>query len=293
MSYMLDLLGTQINNILNGVHSVAGLVFRAGEQSYRPATASDIVTALLNGQLTETEKQQMRDLLGVSTNGLMILGHVSSSSQLPTTENRRGDAYSVGTSTPYNLYFWDGSAWFNNGPISTTVNWGNIAGTLSGQTDLASALNNKQDKLNLTGLLRGNGTSGVTGSSVGTSDIASGAVTSTKIASGAVAAANIQDGAVSFVFSPDALLATDWTSSTEAGGGVIQEVEAELLTASDNKFFVDLDASNYSTDLAVINARKAYGKIVDVECPRDGVLRVHALEQLAVDLSLKILVVRK
>ena len=55
------------------------------------------------------------------------------------------------------IYRWSGSAYIEISPTVGTT-WGGISGTLSNQTDLQTALNNKQNTLNGTGYLKMSGT---------------------------------------------------------------------------------------------------------------------------------------
>jgi len=290
----LDLLNTQINNILNGIHSVAGVMFRVSESSYRAANASDIASALLNGTLTEAQKKSLRDALGISRTGFRPRGHVNSTSSLPTTGNQLDDCYSVGSSTPYSIYVWDGSTWINMGQMSTSVIWGNVSGTLSNQTDLSNALANKQDKLNLTGILKGNGTSGVGTTTIGENDIQNGAIKAAKIDSNAVTAEKIQSGAVS-IKTTATLSASGWSALAESGAGYIQTVSAANLLSSDTEFFCDVDVTTVSpsTDAQRVKIRKAWGKVYDVLCNTNGQLTVKIQEMPTVDMAVSIIIVRK
>lgn len=54
---------------------------------------------------------------------------------------------------------YDGSKWINSSPSTSTINWGDIGGALSNQTDLNNALSGKQTQLNGTGFVKANGTS--------------------------------------------------------------------------------------------------------------------------------------
>lgn len=292
MSFLADLLNNQINNILNGIHSVSGLVFRAGETSYRAANASDIVTALLNGTITDQQKKQLRDLIGVSATGFMPKAHVNSTGSLPASGNQIGDCYSVGSSSPYSIYVWNGSSWVDFGAMSVSVTWGNVSGTLSNQTDLNSALNNKQNKITLTGILRGNGQSAISTTNIQTSDIENGAITSGKVASNAITDAKIVAGAVSATATAT-LLSTGWGASAESGGGFIQTVTCTGLLTTDTKFFVDLNTGSISGDANIIAARKAWSGCADVECAVNNQITVHMSTEPRVNIPIKVYIIRK
>ena len=73
-------------------------------------------------ELSESQKAQARENIGAVPFGsnLKILGHYDTVTELQASaEQNVGDAYSVGTSTPYNLYIFDGlrSEWLNYGQI--------------------------------------------------------------------------------------------------------------------------------------------------------------------------------
>ncbi len=72
--------------------------------------------------LTESEKAQARENIDAVPFGsnLKILGHFDTATQLEESAPRNvGDAYSVGTTTPYNLYIYDGLSedWKDYGQI--------------------------------------------------------------------------------------------------------------------------------------------------------------------------------
>lgn len=75
--------------------------------------------------LTEAQKAQARDNIGAVPFGsfLKILGHFDTVAELQATAPQNvGDAYSVGATTPYNLYIYDGlrEEWKDYGQIRTT-----------------------------------------------------------------------------------------------------------------------------------------------------------------------------
>lgn len=72
--------------------------------------------------LSETQKAQARENIGAVPFGssLKILGHFDTLAELQTSAPQKvGDAYSVGTATPYNLYIFDGlrNEWKDYGQI--------------------------------------------------------------------------------------------------------------------------------------------------------------------------------
>lgn len=75
--------------------------------------------------LTEAQKAQARENIGAVPFGsfLKILGHFDTVAELQASAPQNvGDAYSVGTTTPYNLYIYDGlrEEWRDYGQIRTT-----------------------------------------------------------------------------------------------------------------------------------------------------------------------------
>ena len=75
--------------------------------------------------LTEAQKAQARENIGAVPFGsfLKILGHFDTVAELQATAPQNvGDAYSVGATTPYNLYIYDGlrEEWKDYGQIRTT-----------------------------------------------------------------------------------------------------------------------------------------------------------------------------
>ena len=75
--------------------------------------------------LSESQKAQARENIGAVPFGsiLKILGHFDTVAELQASAPQNvGDAYSVGTTTPYNLYIYDGlrEEWRDYGQIRTT-----------------------------------------------------------------------------------------------------------------------------------------------------------------------------
>ena len=73
-------------------------------------------------ELTDTQKAQARENIGAVSFGsnLKILGHFDTVTELQESAPQNvGDAYSVGTATPYNLYIFDGlrNEWLDYGQI--------------------------------------------------------------------------------------------------------------------------------------------------------------------------------
>lgn len=98
--YQLDKEANQINSIING------------------AVVANAATAL-----SEAEKAQARENIGASAigTGIRILSHFDTLQELEQTitNPKPGDVYSVGTTFPYNMYFWDSldSLWVNYGAV--------------------------------------------------------------------------------------------------------------------------------------------------------------------------------
>lgn len=101
--YQLSMTGAQVKKVLEGA------VVANGKQD-----------------LTEEEKAQARINIGATAagNGIRILARFSTLSDLKSTITNpiAGDAYSVGTAAPYNLYIYDGyyKLWKDYGPIRAT-----------------------------------------------------------------------------------------------------------------------------------------------------------------------------
>lgn len=101
--YQLSMTGAQVKTVLEGA------VVANGKQD-----------------LTEDEKAQARMNIGATAagNGIRILARFSTLSDLKSTITNpsAGDAYSVGTAAPYNLYIYDGyyKSWKDYGPIRAT-----------------------------------------------------------------------------------------------------------------------------------------------------------------------------
>ena len=101
--YQLSMTGSQVKKVLEGA------VVANGEQN-----------------LTEEAKAQARKNIGATAtgNGIKILARFTSLTALKNaiTSPNPGDAYSVGSAAPYNLYIYDGyyKTWKNYGPIRAT-----------------------------------------------------------------------------------------------------------------------------------------------------------------------------
>ena len=76
--------------------------------------------AVIHGY-TGSEEEWLASLKGDAGDGLLILAHFDSVEELAAgvTDPRPGDAYSVGTELPYDVYIWDGlkAEWKNNGEL--------------------------------------------------------------------------------------------------------------------------------------------------------------------------------
>ena len=76
--------------------------------------------AVIHGY-TGSEEEWLASLKGDAGDGLLILAHFDNVEELAAgvTDPRPGDAYSVGTELPYDVYIWDGlkAEWKNNGEL--------------------------------------------------------------------------------------------------------------------------------------------------------------------------------
>lgn len=129
--------------------------------------------------LTTSQKAAARANIGAgeSNSTFKILGYFDTLQDLQEWLQilpEPGDAYGIGTSSPYDIYVWDGahSTWVNNGPIvlsdaliddediSTEHTWSS--------TKINTELSGKQDKITASGILKGNGSGGVSAAVAGT-----------------------------------------------------------------------------------------------------------------------------
>lgn len=141
--------------------------------------------------LTTTQKRIARQNIGAgeADSTFKILGFFDTYQDLvdyfETQIPEAGDAYCVGTASPYDVYIYDGvhNEWVNNGPIeysdaliddgdiSTTSTWSSNKinaeiGAVS--TAISTGLASKQDKITASGILKGDGNGGVSAAVAGT-----------------------------------------------------------------------------------------------------------------------------
>lgn len=129
--------------------------------------------------LTTSEKARARANIGAgeSNSTFKILGYFPTLADLQEWLQilpEPGDAYGIGTASPYDIYVWDGAhnTWVNNGPIvlsdaliddediSTDHTWSS--------TKINTELSDKQNKITANGILKGNGSGGVSAAVAGT-----------------------------------------------------------------------------------------------------------------------------
>jgi hypothetical protein len=66
---------------------------------------------------TEEQLKGLKGEKGDVGRGLQILGRYDTVAELNALEAIPGDAYSVGTEQPYDVYIYDGENWINNGAL--------------------------------------------------------------------------------------------------------------------------------------------------------------------------------
>lgn len=164
---------------------------------YSALSAQDIEDTLVGAvrfntdqTLTTTQKRIARQNIGAgeADSTFKILGFFDTYQDLvdyfETQIPEAGDAYCVGTASPYDVYIYDGvhNEWVNNGPIeysdaliddgdiSTTSTWSSNKinaeiGAVS--TAISTGLASKQDKITASGILKGDG-SAVSAATLGT-----------------------------------------------------------------------------------------------------------------------------
>ena len=110
-------------------------------------SATNAKTSETNAKSSETRCEEILSRLGTA---IKIKGRVNNLDDLPLSGNLDGDAYLVGQEglDSYPEYYWYQDHWEFLGTSGTTLSWGLITGNITAQTDLQTALNNKQDKGN-------------------------------------------------------------------------------------------------------------------------------------------------
>lgn len=103
-------------------------------------------TSADRAQYSENSCREILERIGTV---IRIIGRVNTYEDLPTSGNIDGDAYLVGVEglDSYPEYYWYNDHWEYLGSTATKLSWGAIEGTLSNQTDLQNALNDKQDTI--------------------------------------------------------------------------------------------------------------------------------------------------
>lgn len=142
-----------------------------------------VVTYHKTMYLSDEEKALFRTNIGAGTanTGLIILGYFDTLEDLReslTVLPKAGDAYGIGTSAPYDIYIYDGyhGVWINNGPLnpgSTTFDDDSISvskGWTSSKikSELTTLDGNKQARITVSGILKGDGSGGVSAVTKGT-----------------------------------------------------------------------------------------------------------------------------
>lgn len=112
-------------------------------------SASEAKVSETNAKNSETNAKaseiSCKDALERLGTVIKIKGRVDRIDDLPSTGNLNGDVYLVGTDglSSYPEYYWLDDHWEFLGTSSDKLEWGALQGTLSNQTDLQQALDNK------------------------------------------------------------------------------------------------------------------------------------------------------
>lgn len=124
------------------------------QASIAVTNANKAITSATNAKISETNAKtsevRCEEILSRLGTVIKIKGRVDSVGDLPLGDNLDGDAYLVGVEglDSYPEYYWYQDHWEFLGTTGTSLTWGLISGDISNQTDLQTALNNKQDKGN-------------------------------------------------------------------------------------------------------------------------------------------------
>lgn len=127
---------TQADNALKSAENAA-LSEANAKESENKAKASE-----QNAKSSEQRCEEIYSRLGVV---IKLKGRVDTLEDLPTTNIVNGDAYLVGVEglDSYPEYYWYEGRWEYMGSTDIKLEWGNLSGTLSNQTDLQAALDIK------------------------------------------------------------------------------------------------------------------------------------------------------
>ena len=114
-------------------------------QDFLARSAFNDLEASIELALSQTEgfRDEAENFADLARRGIRLVGVVANLSSFPANPED-GDAVLVESETQ--IYFWDaGSSTWKNSQIVGSAIWGNVQGTLSDQTDLQTALDDKAD----------------------------------------------------------------------------------------------------------------------------------------------------
>lgn len=157
------------------------------ENYYYSSLSGDEIEATLLGAvrgdidqaLTTTEKARARANIGAgeANSTFKILGYFDTLQDLQEWLQvlpQSGDAYGIGTESPYDVYVYDGihNTWVNNGPIAYSdalIDDEDVASNKAwSSSKISTELATKQAKINVSGLLKGTGNGAVSAATLGT-----------------------------------------------------------------------------------------------------------------------------
>ena len=149
---------------------------------YSSLTADEIETRLVGGvlfnvnqELSSSQKAIARANIGAGTEntGFQILGYYDSLEDLQESLlvlPQPGDAYGIGIEPPYEIYIYDGSTntWLDNGTLNINAIIDDGAENDNSTWSSSKIDNAKQDKITVSGVLKGNGSGVVSSATLGT-----------------------------------------------------------------------------------------------------------------------------
>ena len=127
---------TQAGNALKSAENAALSEANAKESENKAKVSEQ------NAKSSEQRCEEIYARLGIA---IIIKGRVDTLGDLPTTNVVNGDAYLVGVEglDSYPEYYWYEDHWEYMGSTDVKLEWGNVSGTLSNQSDLQTVLNSK------------------------------------------------------------------------------------------------------------------------------------------------------
>lgn len=124
----------------------ANAAMTAAKASAQAAAISE--TEALNSETAAAESEaRCEEIFARLGTVIKIKGRVDTTEDLPQSGNLDGDAYLVGYAglTAYPEYYWFSDHWEFLGTSADKIEWGTLQGSIANQTDLQTALNNKQN----------------------------------------------------------------------------------------------------------------------------------------------------